>query len=73
MDGCAENIYLLRGIIARATDSKSPSSLYLAFIDVKKAYDSVSHDSLLLACKRMGMPEPLVEYVRAPISEVTRD
>lgn len=73
MDGCAENIYLLRGIIARATDSKSPSSLYLAFIDVKKAYDSVSHESLLLACKRMGMPEPLVEYVRAPISEVTRD
>ena len=64
LDGCGHNTYLLRGIIAAATDSSCPSSLYLAFLDVKKAFDSVSHHSLLKACKRIGMPEPIIEYVR---------
>ena len=35
----------------------------VCFLDVKKAFDSVSHDSLLIACRRLGVPEPLLEYI----------
>ena len=35
----------------------------VCFLDVKKAFDSVSHDSLLIACRRLGVPEPLLKYI----------
>ena len=35
----------------------------VCFLDVKKAFNSVSHDSLLIACRRLGVPEPLLEYI----------
>ena len=53
------------------TQSKTPKPLYICFIDVKKAFDSVSHQSLLLACKRMGLPEPLVNYIQSLYSQGT--
>ena len=63
-DGMAENVHLLQSAIRYATQQKTPKPLYICFLDVKKAFDSVSHESLLKACQRMGLPEPLVEYVR---------
>ena len=35
----------------------------VCFLDVKKAFNSVSHDSLLIACRRLGVPEPLLKYI----------
>ena len=63
LDGIAQNVFLLRTAIAAATGAV-PSTLYVAFIDVKKAFDSVSHESILLACRRIGIPEPVIEYIR---------
>ncbi|MCP4463117.1 MAG: reverse transcriptase family protein, partial [Planctomycetaceae bacterium] len=37
--------------------------LNLVFIDVKKAFDSVSHDSVLKAVYRLGVPDPLLTYL----------
>ena len=41
-----------------------PRDLYICFLDVKKAFDSVSHESLLATCRRIGLPEPLIGYIR---------
>ena len=51
----------MMGAIQRAKKRLRP--LYVAFIDVRKAFDSVSHQTMLLAAKRMGMPGPLLEYL----------
>ena len=71
-DGIAENIHTLQSAIrhasqqkTRADPNKKPQSLYVCFLDVKKAFDSVSHDSLLIACRRLGVPEPLLKYIHS--------
>ena len=58
VDSCAENLILLRAAITAATNSKKPLDLFIAYLDFRKAFDSVSHKSLLLACKRIRVPEP---------------
>jgi hypothetical protein len=37
----------------------------LAFVDVAKAFDSVSYDSLWIAAARMGLPAHLIGYLRS--------
>ena len=37
--------------------------LNIASLDIKKAFDSLSHESLLLATGRMGVPPPLLGYL----------
>lgn len=64
-DGLSENVQILEALIERSTKSKNPKPLALAFLDVKKAFDSVSHHhTLLIVNKRSGMPGPLLAYVR---------
>ena len=53
-DGVADSIWLLQTIIRQHQQLLIP--LNIAFLDVKKAFDSVSHQSLILAAKRMGIP-----------------
>ena len=62
-DGIAENTMLLKEILRAATDSAKPLQLSLVFLDVKKAFDSVSHESIQLALRRAGLPPPLLNYV----------
>ena len=64
VDGCRDNTLVLQALLKRATDPKAPKDCYVAFLDVKKAFDSVSHDSLLIAATRAGIPPPLLNYVR---------
>ena len=61
-DGIAENTEILKNVIKTA--KASSSSVYIAFLDVRKAFDSVSHESLLLAAQRAGCPSPLLAYIR---------
>ena len=35
----------------------------MAFLDVRKAFDLVSHQSIALAASRAGVPEPLIKYI----------
>lgn len=60
-DGLADNVYILRTLIEDAKRRHKP--LNACFLDVKKAFDSVSHQSILIAAKRLGMPEPLLRYL----------
>lgn len=40
----SRNIFLLRVILKKAVDGRSPQ--YVAFLDFRKAFDSVNHDAL---------------------------
>ena len=64
IDGMSENVLLLRFLLAKATDARRPRPLYLCFLDVRKAFDSVSFESLFLALRRVGVPEHLISYFR---------
>jgi hypothetical protein len=36
-----------------------------AFVDLEKAYDSVSRDALWIAMRKLGVPETLIQIVRS--------
>ena len=59
-DGVADSIWLLQTIIRQHQGTLQP--LNIAFLDIK-AFHSVSHESLLLAAGRIGVPPPLLGYL----------
>lgn len=71
VDGCAENIMILDNIISRAKDGEHP--LAMALIDVAKAFDTVSHDTIMRAYRRLGAPTPVVETVESMYLEATTE
>ena len=60
-DGLGENVLLQRAIIKHHTRECLP--LNVVFLDISKAFDSVSQQSILIAAKRMGVPPPLLSYL----------
>lgn len=62
-DGIAENTVLIKELLRHSTGAK-PQQLHLIFLDVKKAFDSVSHQSLILALQRAGVPPPILSYLK---------
>ena len=61
-DGIAENTEILKNVIKTA--KSKTRNVWIAFLDVRKAFDSVSHESLILAATRAGCPSPLLEYIK---------
>ena len=61
-DGLYFNSLALQKIITTARSECR--NLRLAFVDVSKAFDSVSHPTLWKACRWIGIPDHLVEYLR---------
>jgi len=61
-DGLYFNTKLLQKTIGEAKEKYK--NLKLAFIDVSKAFDSVSHQTLWVACRRLGVPEHLIKYLK---------
>ena len=68
-EGVAANILLIQEILKNATSNKT--DLSVAFIDFKKAFDSVGHPSLVAATKRWGFPPELTEYIRTLYGKAT--
>ena len=62
MDGCRDNIWSLVGLIK--SSQVESRGLSLAFLDAKNAFGSVSHDSIILALRKLGLPTVLVAYVQ---------
>ena len=60
-EGCAANLLLVRELIMRAKVELKP--LYLAFLDFKKAFDSVGHPAIRMACLRRGTGEKFSAYM----------
>ncbi|CAL7932983.1 unnamed protein product, partial [Xylocopa violacea] len=61
-DGCSENIFLLDVALRYHHAHNKP--LYLASIDVAKAFDSVSHKTITHTLQLYGAPAPLIDYIK---------
>ena len=61
-DGIADSVWFMQTVIKHHQDTLCP--LNMAFMDVKKAFDSVSHRSILVAAARLGVPPPFLTYLR---------
>lgn len=61
-DGTVENLSILAAILADARVSRK--EVHIACLDVRKAFDSVSHDVIIDTIKKMGCPSEFVNYVK---------
>ena len=61
-DGVADSVWFIQAVIKHHQDSLRPLSV--AFVDVKKAFNSVSHQSILVAAARLAVPPPFLRYIR---------
>lgn len=60
-----DGLYFNSKLLQKALEvAKKYKNLRVAFVDVKKAFDSVSHNLLWVACRRLGVPEHLVHYIQ---------
>lgn len=60
-DGCLEATALLHTLLRKTHDELRP--LALVFLDLSKAFDTISHAAILGAAKRAGIPSPLRNYL----------
>ena len=62
VDGCAEHIALLHELIWDARERSR--SIFVVFLDLAKAFDTVHHDLVTRALRRQGCPEHFIEVVK---------
>mgnify|MGYP003571892446 CR=1 FL=1 len=60
-DGIGQNVYFLKAVMRQRSDSLQAT--HIAFCDIRKAFDSVKHESLLRSCRWKGIPPPLLRYL----------
>lgn len=60
-DGCAENIAVLSAVLFDARANRR--QLHLLTLDVRKAFDTVSHDAIRYVMCRSGIPREMVDYL----------
>ena len=67
-DGVCELIYVVDALIRDAKDNCK--SIHILFLDVAKAFDTVSHQGLLRVLERKGAPKGIMDYLRKTYSEM---
>jgi hypothetical protein len=60
-DGLRDNIGILRSLLKDRC--KKTMNTCAIFIDVAKAFDSVSHFAIIAAAERVGVPDRLLRYI----------
>lgn len=68
-DGCSDNVFLL-DMVLRDHHARH-KSLFVASLDIAKAFDSVAHSTIRDTLRVMGLPPPLVEYIMSVYSDST--
>ncbi|CAL7932959.1 unnamed protein product [Xylocopa violacea] len=68
-DGCRDNIFLLDVILKY--HNKMFKDVYMASLDVQRAFDSVSHVAIATTMRTLGCPEEFIEYVNTTYNEGT--
>jgi hypothetical protein len=66
--GTSDNAFIMNHLIEKYTHRKKP--LYIAFIDFRKAYDSVDRSVLWAALAEHGLHGPVLETLKAMYSDV---
>lgn len=61
-DGCAENVHLLGTVLHEARRKRR--ALFMASVDIAKAFDSVTLEALLAALARKGIAVEFREYIK---------
>lgn len=61
-DGCGEASFLLDLVLRY--HHKNYKSMFLASIDIRKAFDCISHEAIFSILRSRGAPSCLVEYIR---------
>lgn len=61
VDGCSENIFLMDFVLRYCRQNFKP--LFMASLDVAKAFDSVTHNTILDTLRSAGVPTPMIEYL----------
>ena len=59
--GCMDQMFSLRNIIEQSTKWNAP--LYIGFIDFKKAFDSIHHQTLWKILRHYGLPPKIVGLI----------
>lgn len=62
MDGCADNVFLLDTLLRY--HRKQYKSLYVASIDVSKAFDAVTHPAIGTTLSSLGVPAAMIRYLQ---------
>lgn len=63
VDGTAANLPILQTVLSEA--KKRVQGLYLAFIDLRKAFDSVAHQTIIRVALEAGIPPHFCKYLEA--------
>ena len=61
--GCADMVFCTRQLVKKAREHNT--TLYLLFIDLRKAYDSVPREALWQVLRKYGVPPSLVNIIRS--------
>ncbi|CAM4834268.1 unnamed protein product [Rotaria magnacalcarata] len=69
VNGCGINVAWLHSILKHARMTKT--TLYTCLLDVSKAFDSVSHDSIIRALKRNGAPTEFIRLIADQYEDVS--
>ena len=59
-----DHMFILENLIDRHT-SKGASALYACFVDFRRAFDSVWHDSLFYKLRRLGVSEKFNHTIKS--------
>jgi len=62
-DGLVDNVWLPRSVVRDRM--KAMKTVFVTFVDVAKAFDSVSHYTMILAARRVGIPDRLLAYIKS--------
>lgn len=60
-DGCGENVAILQALLSESR--RTLSTLHMAQMDLRKAFDSVSVDAVLAAASSAGLPKKFLHYL----------
>lgn len=61
IDGCSENIFLMDLVLRYTRQNHQP--LFMATLDVAKAFDSVTHETIIDTLQTAGVPNLMIEYI----------
>ena len=61
--GCSDMVFMVRQLVEKAYEHKS--KVFLTFVDLKKAYDSVPREGLWKALRKLGIPENVIVIIQS--------
>ena len=61
--GCVDMIFCVRQLVEKAIEHNT--KVFLLFVDLRKAYDSVPRAALWCTLQRYGVPDVIIELVRS--------